>query len=78
MAVGIHKAGVDPLAGGVDYLLARGGGEVGGEGGDDAVLDGDVALPGLWVNRVENQTVLNEHVRYLLICLFVHIIRQYR
>ena len=62
MAVGVHKAGVDLLPGGVKDLLPRQGRQVGGDGRDDPVPQGQVRLVGLGGDRVVERAVFDNHV----------------
>ena len=61
VGVGVDEAGVDGAAGEVDDLLSGGGLEALADGGDLAVLDGDVGLVGLGVHGVVDDSVFQKH-----------------
>jgi len=65
VAVGVHEAGVEPLAGAVHDLLPLLRLEIGADGGDNALPHSDVRLVGLPIDSVVYRTVFQKHVTSL-------------
>ena len=65
VAVGLHQARIDPLAGHIQNLLTRQGGNLSAHGGNAAIPDGHVALVGLGMNAVIDHSVFQYHGKLL-------------
>ena len=65
MAVGVHKAGIDLLSGGIQDFLPVQGLEAGSDGGNHAVAQGNVRLVGQGIDCVMDGSIFDKHRKNL-------------